>query len=907
MSEKSFYTSVERRGSNILVRYITESGVHKKASIEFAPELYVYSNKDVVAKSVEDYPLARMEFESMKEASDFIERYREVEGMRVYGQKDFVFQFISRAYREMSYIPQFIRYGMLDIEVFSGSFDADGNPVAGPFPEPDEAKFPINAITVFDSKEEKFTTFGLEEFQGRHIGTYIHDPNDADVGKLNLEYRGFKTEKDLLTAFLAYWQDCNFDLYSGWNSEEFDTLYTFNRIKNVFSEKTAKELSPWKMISTRSIKTRYGEKEIVELTGLPCIDFMDLVKKHGYIEPDNWKLGTVANMIVNAKKIDYTEARNLNTLYITNYQKFIKYNIHDVNLVKMMNDKKKFIELTFTLAYLLRCNYKDTFATVKPWSASVYMRLSAKGIQPEIVGVTEGKDIIGGYVQEPVPGIYKWIASVDAASLYPHMMMQFNMGPETILPEDRANAIRAELVEEINQMLESENRKSMRDWLTRVRNSVAACGLMHEFYFDTDEFVEFKTLKKYNVCMSPNCALFRLDRPGLWAEICKEVYDGRKIVKKEMLRLEQILENLKSEGKGETQEAKDLESKISALDSEQMAYKIAMNSLYGAITNKYFVGMFDTRIGEGITSAGQVGIQYTGRCLNKYFNAAVGTQNYVYAHYNDTDSAILNLDPLIKKLFKGKEWEDIPKVIDFMDKLFESKVNPLMLEWCETLAKSYNCPVNKLIFKREKLGTAGIWVAKKRYCISVWDNEGVRFSKPKLKVTGLESVRSTYPKRVRDWLEECYELCLAGDESLLHQKVKEIESAYRNQSPQEFAKVISVNDMEKYQVGPNQYGKGAIKHVKASFHHNQMIDRLELNIPKIASGDKIMMVDLVKQNPLGYETMGFIDFLPEEFGVEKYIDKKKSFEGNFLEPMNNFCIALGWTPKPVAKVSGFFV
>ena len=425
MSEtnQTFFTNVMKRGDNLYVRRMNmESGKREKEVIPFKPKFYIPANGDEAKYTgIRGEKLAVMDFGCMSDAQDFVDRYRDVDGFRVFGQKDFGFQYLAEAYPQehLAYDATKIRKFIKDIEVFSGSIDENGDPVSGPFPEPEEALFPINAVCIHDSYTDTFYLFGLEVFNGHYLGTYKHDPNHPKVGKLKVVYQGFNSEDKLLRAVIDLWAEMEPDAHSGWNTETFDTPYFGNRVRLILDQKELNRMSPWGHVKARKFKGKFGREETTfDITGVANLDYKQLCEKHGFFEPDDWKLDTVANHLLGDNKISYEEAGSLNTLYVTDYQGFLEYNIHDVNLVKRIDEKKKLFALVFALAYLMRANYEDTLATVRPWSSFAYFDLLKHGVQPEIHHAYNGDiEFVGGFVKEPVPGRRKWIVSVDFASL----------------------------------------------------------------------------------------------------------------------------------------------------------------------------------------------------------------------------------------------------------------------------------------------------------------------------------------------------------------------------------------------------------------------------------------------------------------------------------------------------------
>lgn len=918
MTDKNqvFFTNVLKRGDNLLVRSVdTRTGERLYETIPYKPKLFMPSNNpESKFVGYRREPLEEINFDSMREADNFLERYRDVEGFRVYGQKDYGFQYLAEVYGSASvyYDASLIRRFIVDIEVFSGEIDENGNSVSGPFPEPMEALYPVSATTIYDSTTNTFYAFGLEYFNGRYLGTWTLEAADQRVKDLvaqgmQVRYFGFKEEAALLKAIVNLWHMFKPDLHSGWNSEAFDTPYFGNRVKQLIGQDWLNKMSPWGVVKSRTYNGKFGrEEQTFDILGVSNLDYKEVCDKHGFFEPDDWKLGTVATMLLGEDKLSYDEAGSLNTLYVTNFQKYIDYNIVDVNLVKRIDEKKKLFNLVFALAYLMRCNYEDTLATVRPWSSFAAIDLQNHGQQPEIRAPYNGViNFVGGFVKEPRPGKRRWGVSVDFNSLYPHIMMALNLGPETILSEPEAYQMRQRVLAELEGMLNACEFQD-RAYITKLINYIRAGKSIHEFYFENP--IELKCLQEAGLAMAPNLSFYRKDEMSLWGRIMREVYAGRKRVKKEMLLKEQELVNAKSAG-ADKKTIQALENEVAGLDSLQQGYKIAMNSLYGALSNKWALEYFDLRVAEAITTTGQLAIQYGGWMINEYLNQILGTNGVDYIVTQDTDSAYIDMGAYVDAHFTPEQQEDHDLVTDHLSKFFEETMEPLFEQWFDKLVRALNMYENKFVFKREVIAPVGVWTAKKRYAMLVKDSEGVRYKEPKLKYVGLEAKKSSTPGHCRAWLVECYKISMLKDEAAIHERVKQIKAEFMGKTIEEIAAPRSVNDLEKYyDPATDGFNKGSPKHVKAALHHNKLVRDMKLkSVPEIKSGDKIKFVELRKGNPWGFETIGFSSFLPKEFQADRWVDKELTFEKNFISPLQVYLDALGWAPEPRASVMDFFL
>lgn len=906
---KQFYTNVDTRGSKVFLRYY-EDGAHKSQIIEFTPELYIKTNdaSKADALSMHDEPLEMVTFNDSREMSKFIENYKDVDGFSVYGTESIMNQFVSRYYPgQVAYDHTKIKGAIVDIEVFSGSIAEDGSPIDGPFPDAETAEYPINLITLYDTVDDIYYVWGLEKFQGHTLGTYTHNPDHPRVGKFKIEYKGFEDEHALLNDYVALWSKKGFNFWSGWHIEGFDNPYLTNRIEKVCGEATKKKLSPWNIVSKNTITSGWGkEMTVFDYLGCQMLDYKQLFEKHAFMNPDNMKLETVGQAVLGQGKIDYKDEGNLNTLYVRNYQKAVEYNIVDVELIKRMNDKKRFFELTFTLAYLCKSNYQDTLGTVRPWSALTYSMLYDKGVRPKIKSVYQGDvSFGGGFVRDIKGGRFRWVLSFDLNSLYPHLIQQYNLGAETIIePEDLP---------------------------AEIRN-------LANFTLDdlVNKRVDLSVLKKYDICMTANRAFFKRGKKSIFNEKTRQIYDDRKKVKKEMLVFEQEEVNLealigdKDATPEQTARLDELSILISSMNAHQNSLKILMNSLFGAIGNKWFKECFDIRVAEGITVSGKLSILWIARKLDEYMNKVMNTGTVAhkihhtskpaattlevlsgvnYSIYQDTDSCYVDMSALVDKMFTKEQQEnEVEKIINFLDKLCQTKIEPYISECYKELAEYMNADDQRMFMKREVIAPAAIWTAKKRYTMLVADSEGVRYF-PKMyhKTIGLDAVKASYPKFCREWMLEGYKIALGGTEEQLQAFVSEKKKEFMTLPIEKVATPTGLNGLEKYSDPQTVYIKGTPKHVKAALWHNHFLKKLKVSgVSPIQSGDKILYVELNDPNPFGCDCIGFQGKIPEEFKIDRYVNYESNYVKSFVSPMENLTTAINWNTSKQVSVMDWF-
>lgn len=483
-----FYTSISRYGKNILYRGY-QDGRRVKRKIPFKPTLYVKSSKkNSEFKTLDGMIVDPIEFDTMSEAKEFVEKYKEVENFKIYGNTNYVAQFVAEEFpNEIKFDRSKIRVHNLDIEVASD----EG------FPEPEEANHPVTAITIYDNVVDTYFVWALGDY----------DSSKAEIKNINISYTKCKDEAHLLKMFVQFWYDeftCP-DAVTGWNIRTFDIPYLVNRIAKILGGDEVKKLSPWGMVEERMVSMRKKQVQIYEITGVAQVDFMDLFMKFGYSfgPQETYRLDHIAYVVLGERKMSYDEYGNLHTLYKENHQKFIDYNIRDVWLVQRMEDKIAMITLCMTMAYKAGVNYSDTMGTVGIWDSFIHRTLIRDKIVVPPNEDSFKSDYEGGFVKDPYCGVHDWVCSFDVASLYPNIIVQWNMSPETIVQGVEPNVT-------IEKLLNG--------YSTQSDMSMAATG-----------------------------QYFSREKQGFMPKIIEQLYDERSVIKKKMLASKQELENLKKE------------------------------------------------------------------------------------------------------------------------------------------------------------------------------------------------------------------------------------------------------------------------------------------------------------------------------------------------------------------------
>ena len=843
-----FYTNVERYGNSILWRGY-ENGRQFMKRVKFQPTLFLPTKTETQFKTlIGQKPVAPKKFESMGDTKDFIERYRDVSGFEIAGNTNYVAQFIQENYSgKIKFDMNLINIAMFDIEV----------DISDGYANIEEADKEITSISYKSSKSDTYHLLGRKDYDKTKTLTGINPDN--------IQFMKFDDEKSLLRRFIQIWTNDYPDVVTGWNVEYFDIQYIVTRIMRLFGEDKAKELSPWKGIRKRTRKIFNKDQSTYDISGISVVDYMDAFKKFGYKygPQESYKLDHIAYAVLGEKKLDYSEYGNLTTLYEQNPQLYLDYNLKDTLLVERMEEESALLSLVLTVAYGGGVNYTEAFGTVGIWETTLYRKLMSQNVVPFLKGSPGERagELVGGYVKDPRVGMHPWIVSFDLNSLYPHLMLQYNMSPETYM-EDTRKYVTQEMV------------------------------LKDEFHNDDPS---------YSVCANGVC--FSNSRLGVIPEIIEEYYGNRSVIKKNMLAVEQA-----DETETDPNKKKALKKEITQLHNSQMAIKIAMNSLYGATANIYFL-YYIASMAEAITTSGQLSIRYAEKSVNDYLNKFMKTENLDYIVYIDTDSIYVDMAPVIEKVF-GTVDIDKKTGEEFLDKVCKEKIEKIIEEGYVELAEKMGAYRNAMAMKREKITDKSVFVAKKRYVMNALNSEGVHYEEPKISVTGLESVRSSTPEICREKLKQSFKVIMTSDEINTQKFIGDFRNEFFELPAEQVAKISGTDDIEKYiDKKTGSYKKGCPMHVRGCILYNNFLKEkgLDKKYESIKSGDKIKFVYLKSPNPIKENMISFPNILPSEFGLEKYIDYETQFNKVFLSPIDNLLSAIGWSAEKVDSIENFFM
>lgn len=904
----NIYTNVQTHFGKIYYRGV-ENGKRISKTIQYKPSLYIKSNNKSPFKTIYGEPVSEVTPGTISSCRKFIEQYKGIENFPIFGTRRYEYSYIHDNFSEgVEWDISQIVTSNIDIEVGLNQFDSEpyapvkirkiGEYIETSiaykdletvknthevfdvikkdwsiikdscyydsigFPDPEEAYGPITAITC--KKNGLYTIFAC--------GDFTHNRGDV-------EYISCDSELDLIEKFLKYHESDYPDIITGWNVKFFDIPYLVNRITKLLGEDEAKRLSPMGVLYERVVNLGGGRiNKSYTVLGISTLDYIELYQKFAPEgkSQENYKLDHIAFVELKKRKLSYEEYGDLFTLYRRNHQLFIEYNLTDVELVGEIDDKLRLIELALTLAYDNLCNFEDVFSQVRMWTMILYHYLRKRNIFiPIDANNVKDEPYEGAFVKDPDPGMHLNIASFDLTSLYPSLIMQYNLSPEMVVQKE-----------------------DYTDEMRIVSDAVTVDKMLYGK-------IDLSFLKKLKMTMAPNGEFFRTSEEGFMPAITRGMFEDRQKYKKEMLRAKKELELIPE---NEKEKRFEKEKEISKFDNLQLAKKVSLNSLYGATGTPFFI-FFDLRIARAITLGGQLSIRWILNDINGWMNNILKTEDVDYVIGADTDSIYINLNDVVNKTYGENHNIETSKVMKFIDDVCEKMISPFIDKSYQKLADYTNAYAQKMIMKREAICDKALWATKKRYILNIWNNEGVQYAKPKKKVKGLEMVKSSTPQVCRDKMYDSIDIILNGTENEMISFIDDFREEFSKLPPEKIGRPTSVNGLEKYSRNKSKvYDDGAPGHVKASLVFNNLIrkNKLDKVIPMIKSGEKIKLIELLEPNPAGVDTIAFSQELPKELELDEYIDYNKQFEKAFENPIKIILDAIGWKTKKQGSLEDFF-
>lgn len=667
----------------------------------------------------------------------------------------------------------------------------------------------------------------------------------------NMEIFKFNTEEEMLCHYTRWIAKNELDVLCGWNSEKFDNPYFSNRMKRLGLEENYKDMSPFKVVKPVEIEC-LGEEPIIssEIVGLTQFDYMQMDMVYHTNKRDSYTLDSVAEEIAGIHKVEFSGSHA--DFWLRDKQKFLTYNLRDVECLEAIDEKLGYINLAFETAHYTGSSLKSYDAATAKWTGRSFNYFLDKGfIIPSSNSMEKSGSIEGAYVKEPIYGLIKYIMSKDATSLYPSLIRWANMSHETIIDEEKT---KMNIIEKI-----------------------------------LDGSFDFSPWKDKQKLLTPFGTVFNCKEQGMIPTMIKELFMERKADKKEYEKYKELAKNEKDVVK------KEEYTNLSIIFyNKQMAKKILLNSFYGALAVSSFC-LHHKDMAESITTMGQISNRYIFNSLNEYINKLLKTTNIDYIVGGDTDSGYINMSGFVDKIPKEKrESMTEDEIITYLDNIDKQFLDKHINETCKKLFDYMGGFENTLHFDREVIGKGAFWKAKKRYAIRVYDMEGYRYPKPVTKITGIQIVRSDTPREMKPFMRKFVDLLL--EEKDIYSFYSEVKEKFKSIGITKIATPITIKGLSDYFIKETDsiaaYGKGTPNHVKASIHFNQLLTKLKLldKYEMISNGDKVFTINL-NDNKYGIEVIAFKNVLPKEFQLDEYINYDKQFEkviGKFFNDMSEF-------------------
>lgn len=744
-------------------------------------------------------------------------------------------------------------------------FDIETERDANGYSSAEEARARITSIAFYDKLGQDRRVFVLDEERRLNNTGYAGKDYVVEI---------FTSEESMLTRFINAFAEIQPTVISGWNTDNYDIPYLVNRIKKLLGAQAVKKLSPAGIVEWNKHRQRY------KIFGVSSLDYLTLYKKFTYTELPNYRLDTVAKFELGRGKVEYDG--DLNQLFATDIERFVEYNMVDVNLVHDLDDKLQLIPLARTICHKGHVPYEDVYYASKYLDGAAIVDLKRNGlVAPNkrfrfVEEETEADALAGAYVMAPVPGLYKWIYDLDLTSLYPSIIMTLNISPETkvcvIKDWDQECLLKSD--PQSVTFTDGTFVQNVKQWLQDNAYTVASNG-----------------------------AVYRTDIRGFLPTILEKWFAERVEYKDKRDEYEFGSEDYKF------------------YDALQLTQKVLLNSFYGVLGLKTF-RFHDLDNAGAITAAGQAVIKFSAKVINNYYAKEIGQDHFVnatngkaeFAFYTDTDSTFVSSLPLITKRFPNFDETDEQFMINQTNAI-ASEVQELVNRMYDQYAKVFhNTDTHRFQIKQEYVAKSGLWIAKKRYAQWVIFKEG----KPtdKIDIKGLDVIRSSFPEDFKKIMKETlWHILKERDKIATTDMIHTFKNNLKKSPVLNVMKNSGVKEISKFTKGRKPftgYISGTPAHVKSAINFNDLLTMHDIkNIDPIQNGEKVKWAYL-SDNPYGFDTMalrGYRDPQEIEDFVAQYIDRNKIFEKELKNKLDDFYAALNWGAFPennsVAKFFSF--
>jgi DNA polymerase elongation subunit (family B) len=768
----------------------------------------------------------------------------------------------------------------------------------GGFPNVEEADKEITAIAIYDSCTSKYTAFILDKEHKLH-----------DFTKENVEVRSFTDEDSLLMHFLTKWEEIQPTISTGWNSDNFDMPYLFRRMKNIVGPNNAKRLSPIQVAYIND----WNKKVIV--AGVTHLDYMTLYKKLNIKQEASYALGAIGKKIVGMEKIAYKGS--LDDLYKADINKYIEYNLNDVQIIVALEKKLQFIELARAICHKGHVPYEWYEMSSRFIEGAILMYLRRKGQVAKNKSL-DGRDeyetqmedneqgFEGAYVKAPTPGRYDWVFDLDLTSMYPNIIISLNLSPETKVAvinkieyddsyvEDRTKEIR----EDYENLGDSAQKKTpfaqyLEQRLYAFNARLFAQDKIGKYHvgstvYTNDEFKQLVT--QSNLSVASNGVMCKKDKTGVIPEILVKWFDERKDLRKLAKKHADLKEWEKYE----------------FYDGRQKVQKVLLNSIYGVLGLPIF-RFYDKDNASAVTITGQDIIKSTGKAINECFKRSLNEKEGDWVIYTDTDSCFASALPIIKKNMPDIDLNDEKAMTEAILKV-TGDVQSFVNKFYDVMAKRYfNIEKHRFDAKQEVIAKTSFWLAKKRYAQFIINKAGIECDE--MEVKGIDVVRTSFPIRFRKFMQKFLDDMLRKlPKEQIDASILEFKDKMSTYPVIEIAKNTSVkfksqngdNDYNPKTRHPFQFMDGTPAQAKAALAYNDLLKtwKLDKDVPEIFHGQKIKWVYL-KQNQYGIEgiAMKADGTDPDrimEF-IEQYVDRNAMYEQELRGKLLDFYNVLNWS------------